>query len=231
MSALRHGANVAAKRKQQGDQRRCARPGCGFKPVSEFPRNKALADGLGAYCRACKRITDREQRRPARAAEPKAETAKNLSLPARPPGPATTITDDLIARICEPLRLGHSRRVAARRAGVNEDTLGVWMLRGREGKEGDAPTRRLYEAVLAAEGDGLLLLEQRAIAGTEVDHVQALRILERRDPETWAKREVKPAGEESSGLDADELRKLITERLTKYIELPAAEPAEKDPPP
>ena len=50
-------------------------PRCGTdKPVSDFPPNRSLADGLAAYCRQCKREADRERRHP-KLAEPPASKA------------------------------------------------------------------------------------------------------------------------------------------------------------
>jgi transposase len=220
-------ARVAAKRKTKGDKKRCARKGCGFKPRSEFPRNAALADGLGAYCRKCKRLVDREQRHPAAPADLKARRPENLSVPEPPrssPGPRNTITAELTEAVCVLLRKGHSRRVAARLTGVSEDTFAVWMMRGREAKDDDSPTRHFSSAVLEAEGRGLHDLEEKAIAGAGFDHVQALRLLERRDPETWGKREVKAVGSDASQMDVADMRKLLTERLSRFIELPAEPP-------
>ena len=229
---------MAAKRQSAGDKKRCSR--CEkFKPRSDFPRNKTLADGLGAYCRPCKRLADREQRRPQSAREespPKARrgaeklqapTAEILTVPPLPRGPRNTLTPELVERICEPLRSGHSRRVAARKAGINEDTLAVWMHRGRESKDPLAPTRSLYDAVLEAEGIGLGSLEEKALAGAEIDHVQALRLLKRRDPETWARREVKAEANDPNQMEIDDVRKLLTERLNRFLDAaaPAASPA------
>lgn len=220
---------AAKKRATRAPQaeKRCAR--CKkTKPRSDFPRNKTLADGLGAYCRACKRDADREQHRPTRERKTqsssiavKDETPEILAAPeARKGGRPSSITPELIAAICRPLRKGHSRRVASRVAGINEDTLATWMLRGREAKEPTAPTRQLYDAVLEAEGEGLMTLEQKAIDGAEIDHVQALRLLERRDPESWARREPKPADSDSKHMEVDDVRRLLTERLTKFLESP-----------
>lgn len=214
--------------------KRCSR--CSkTKPKSDFARNKALADGLSAYCRACKRDDDRARRRGGAQAEPtekpQAPSAEVLAVP--PPakrrargarGPEARITPDIIDAVCEPLRKGHSRRVAARCAGINEDTLASWMLRGREAKDPAAPTRELYDAVLEAEGEGLRSLEEKAIGGAEIDHVQALRLLERRDPETWARREPKAAEGESNQMEIADVRKLLTERLNRFIELPPEPP-------
>lgn len=221
---------MAAKKRSSGApqaEKRCAR--CKkSKPAHEFPRNKTLADGLGAYCRACKRDADREQRRPTREREApnsppavKAETPEVLtSGSSRKGGRPSSITPELIAAVCAPLRKGHSRRVASRVAGINEDTLATWMLRGREAKEPNAPTRQLYDAVLEAEGEGLMSLELKAIEGADIDHVQALRLLERRDPESWARREPKPAESDSKHMEVEDVRRLLTERLTKFLDPP-----------
>lgn len=220
---------MAAKRQQRPSSKRCSR--CQeTKPLSDFPRNAATADGLAAYCRGCKRTAERERRsanstpakveapKAAKASRPKAPTTEVLAAaPRARPGPPSTITADIIEALCEPLRAGHTRRVAASKAGVNEDTLAVWMLKGREAKDPTAPTRQLYEAVKAAEGIGLMSLEEKAIAGAEIDHVQALRILERRHPEAWARRELKAEGTDSQHMEADDVRKLLTERLARFL--------------
>jgi hypothetical protein len=219
---------VAAKKKK----RAAATKRCGHcqesLPASSFARNAGLADGLAAYCRACKREVDRSRRRgaaePAAPARVQAPKAGNLA-PERPKkGRPSTITQDVIDAVCRPLRAGHSRRVAARSARLNEDTLASWMMRGREAKDMNSPTRQLYDAVLEAEGVGLMGLEEKALAGAEIDHVQALRLLERRDPETWARREVKPAGDETQQMEVADVRKLLTDRLSRFLDLPAAPP-------
>lgn len=231
---------MAAKKRPAGAnqaEKRCAR--CKkTKPAADFPRNKTLADGLGAYCRACKRDVDREQRRPTRERGPssapppvKDETPEVLAPPPRKGGRPSSITPELITAICRPLRKGHSRRVASRVAGINEDTLATWMLRGREAKDPAAPTKQLYDAVIEAEGEGLMSLEQKALDGADIDHVQALRLLERRDPETWARREPKAAESDDKHMEVEDVRRLLTERLTKFLEPPpsaAAPPGEAD---
>lgn len=198
-------------------EKRC--PGCKKTlPVAEFPRNAALVAGRGIYCRACKRASDRRRRRGGAEQAAPLVSKPGEKLPTRKRfGRPSTLTPEVIAAICEPLRQGHSRRVSARVAGVNEDMLANWMMRGRDAKDETAPTRQLYHAVLEAEGVGLSTLETRALAGADVDHVQALRLLERRDPETWGRHQAKAASDAEPRMDLDDLRKLLAERLARFL--------------
>lgn len=202
-------------------------PRCGTdKPVSDFPPNRSLADGLAAYCRQCKREADRERRHPKLAEPPASKAAsapkpKTLTPKLRRGGRPSTITPELIEAICAKLRRGHSRRVAARAAGINEDTLAQWCHRGREAPEPDAPTRVLLEAVLEAEGQGIEVLEQYVLDGAEIDPHMAMRALERRSPEDWARRErVELSNSNDKPMEVDDLRRLVIERLTKYLPAP-----------
>ena len=180
---------MASKRLRKGETKRCAH--CEeFKPLAEFPPNRATADGLAAYCRPCKREVGR------RGAEekPKAPTRDNLPVPPPPRrnqrGPASTITDDLIEELCSVLRRGHTRRAACRKCGVSEDTFAVWMKRGSEKAELRAAD--LYRAVIEAEGEGEFALLELVRASAEFDSQQAKWILERRysqGEETWVRKE------------------------------------------
>lgn len=184
---------VAVKQEPGAKTKRCARPGCGEKPLTDFPTNRALADGLGAYCRPCKRAADRGGKSQKASEKPQAPKAEILSAPARKPGargPKSSITTELIEQLCEVLRRGHTRRAAARKCGVLEDTLASWMKRGGEDKSG--PARELYCAVSEAEGEGEFALLELVREGAEIDAQQARWILERRysqGTETWVRKE------------------------------------------
>lgn len=186
---------MAAKRKSDGKTKHCARPGCGLKPIAEFPINRAMADGRAAYCRPCKRLVERERKNPpskkSSSSKPKNLTA-GQPIPRKPGarGPPSTITPELIEQLCEPLRRGHSRRASAKRLGVLEDTFAQWMKRGSE--ETSGPTRELYLAVTAAEGEGEYTLLEKVREAAEIDPHQARWMLERRysqGAETWVRKE------------------------------------------
>ena len=101
------------------------------------------------------------------------------------------------------------------------------MHRGSEAAEG-MPTRQLFEAVVEAEGVGIENLEGIVLNGSRTDPLLALRVLERRSPEDWARRERIELSTAEKPMDTDELRKLILERLEKYIvpDAPAAQAIE-----
>lgn len=185
---------MAAKRQTPGAKtKKCARPGCGVKPIAQFPINRALADGRGAYCRPCKRAADRGEKSPKARGKLQAPKAEILAVPPTKPGargPPSTITPELIEELCTVLRRGHTRRAAARKCGVLEDTFASWMKRGAEDKSGAA--RELYYAVSEAEGEGEFALLEIVRDGAAIDPQQARWILERRysqGTETWVRKE------------------------------------------
>jgi len=190
-------------------EKRCCRCGDFKDPKKFFSRNKALADGFAAMCRDCRRKSDKEAKRP-KGEKPPTEVSDDrgdsLTLaparaeekpdepqapPMRPPprGPASSITPAIIESLSETLSRGHTRRVAALRAGVDEDTLAKWMQRGKEEQNPDAPTRRVYDAVKAAEAHGEFRFAELAFQDAAIDPRSAMRVLERRYGKEWARRQ------------------------------------------
>lgn len=223
-------------RKPRPALKQCPRcpPGTPPKPTSEFPKNKSLADGLAAYCRQCKRQAERDRRHPKAPEAPKSkavsdEPAKNLTPKLRKGGQRSSISDELTVEICRALRMGFTRRVGARCAGIDEDKLAQWMHRGREADPGE-PTRVFYEAVLEAEGHGVQRLEQLVLDGAEVDPHMAMKVLERRSPDDWARRERIDVSTTEKPMETDDLRKLLTEQIGKLITQKASPPPSADGP-
>jgi transposase-like protein len=214
---------VAAKKQRAGAEKKCSR--CQkLKTLAEFPRNKAMADGLAVYCRSCKRESARVVAK-GTTPEPKlqAPKPKNLAVPAKGRrGPVSGITPELTDALCEHLRRGHTRRAAARKAGVNEDTLASWLKRGAEEKTGEA--KALRDAVLEAEGEGEFQCFELIREAAELDPVQARWILERRyslGAENWARKEHIEVAAGPTMPEVTLVRELLTKRLEGLIRPPA----------
>lgn len=200
-------------------------------PKKQFPKNSSLADGLALYCRGCKRAADRDHRnggppkRPS-AEKPKSSTPEILAdgvLPPKRRGPASTITKQLIADLVAVLERGHTRRAAARRCSISEDTFATWMKRGGEDRHG--PARELHDAVLEAEGEGELRLLELVRTAAEIDVHQARWILERRyslGAETWARKEHLDVSTSTQTMDVSVVRELVLKRLEGLPSVTAA---------
>lgn len=219
----------------RADQKRCSR--CGeWKPIKGWPRNSALADGLAAYCRACKRAADRDAKRsPAagdvsgvsKAAPTKKADPAPSSRPSRGPGRPSKITRELIAQLCEVLSRGHTRRAAAAKAGIADSTLFAWLADGRE-PDATGLKRELYEAVIEAEGLGEFTLVEIVRESAEIDPAYAKWLLERRHHLDWARREqVAVTGEGGKPMEVTVVRELVAKRITGLL----AAPVEIVPPP
>jgi hypothetical protein len=216
----------------KGEARRCSRCQAEgrdpWHPITEFPPNKATADGLSLYCRRCKRESSKKPAAKAsKAPELSDSKSEFLTVPVprpRRPGPPSTITPALVEQICTPLRRGHTRRVAARLAGVDEDTLAQWIKRGRE--ENSGPARELLDSVLAAEAHGEHLHVERVIEAGEIDPTHSRWFLERRysqGTETWARKEHLDVST-NEVMDASAARELLTKKLLA-LGVAAARPA------
>jgi transposase-like protein len=116
----------------------------------------------------------------------------------------TILTDDLIARIVDLVRLGNYPLVAARACGVGDNTFYDWLARGREAN-GTVPDRskkakarnqtsrvevidqtvKLVNGIAEAEA----LCEARAVGtivvAANADHKAAVTFLERRHAQRW----------------------------------------------
>jgi hypothetical protein len=116
----------------------------------------------------------------------------------------TLLTDDLIAKIVDLVRLGNYPLIAARANGVNDTTFYEWLARGREAtgavvdRSQKAKQRsktsqvevldkyaQLAQGIAEAEG----LCEARVVGTIVVaanqDHRAAVTFLERRHPQRW----------------------------------------------
>lgn len=125
-------------------------------------------------------------------------------------GRPTKLDEDVQERVCEALRQGNFRSVAANYAGISQRTLREWMAAGRAEKEG--PHRDFRRAVLEAEGEA----ERKAVAlvmrAAESDPKHAEWWLTHRHAERWAEnRKVKVSGE----VKTSPLEKVSTERLVE----------------
>ncbi len=100
----------------------------------------------------------------------------------------TKLTKSVHETVCEALKAGHSRAAAAGAAGVNESTLRRWLKRG-EADDAERRFRQLCADVKRAEVECqsrcLEVLRKAALDGR---WQSAAWLLERRWPETWAKR-------------------------------------------
>lgn len=223
---------MAAKRRTtKDDKRRCSR--CQkFKPRDAFPRNRAMADGLGVYCRECKREADRQRLRSSRARaqaeaqapteHPAGTTQGDAQSSERLRAPALAITDELIERAAALIRdTGATRRAAARKCGVSENTFKSWLREAGDLKDDEDPRRRLLFAIELAEGEAEFELTQAYWAGTKLDAQVAQRFLERRfskGDEKWARTEhVSVTDGDSSAMETTDARKLLAEKLGKLI--------------
>ena len=202
----------------------------------QFPPNAALADGLGAYCRTCKRAAGRGA--PAAVVAPevlrpsKGTPSQNPKPTKKPrakaaPGRPTKLTPELVEQLVKVLRRGHTRRAAAARARIDDSTLMRWLADGRDETAG--PKRELYLAVCEAEGVGEYRLVETVRKGAKIDPQLAKWLLERRRPEDWARRELAAAGSDTKPLEMSVVRELICKRLEGLGD--PAPPPVPDPPP
>jgi transposase len=100
------------------------------------------------------------------------------------------LTDEVEARICDALRLGYPHEAAAAAAGITARTYYSWKSKGEKG-DGDRYVQFLHAAKKAeAEGEGALVLDVRKWAAK--DWRAAMTLLERRWPERWARRIMRP---------------------------------------
>jgi hypothetical protein len=111
----------------------------------------------------------------------------SLSTRRRERGRKTKLTDVISTRICDLVRVGHFKRVAAQQAGIDERTLYQWI---EKGDPNHPATRTIYrqfrQALEAAEAESeIILLDKITKQGTPRD---LLEVLARRFPERWARK-------------------------------------------
>jgi hypothetical protein len=202
-------------------KKRCAR--CRkSKPVKGWPPNAARADGLGIYCRQCKREADRGAPPPKpRWNRPASKAPPGGDAPKRKPGPASKLTPELVEQLCAVLRKGHTYRAACARSGIDDRTFRDWMAEGLEARTG--PKWGLYLAVREAEGEGEASLTDIVRDAAEIDPQYAKWLLERRHPVDWARKEqIAVTGGEGKALEVSVVRELISKRIDGLL---AARPA------
>lgn len=101
-------------------------------------------------------------------------------------GRKAKLTAERQARICELIRAGHYKRVAAAQAGISEKTFYEWLQRGEPGAANyQRRFAQFREAVLQAEAESEEILLRKVLEGGPK---LALEILARRFPERWRRR-------------------------------------------
>jgi hypothetical protein len=217
---------MAKLRNTANGKRRCSR--CKkLKPRDEFPRNAATADGIGLYCRPCKRDSDRARRNPGATAQPPQRPAPEESGAPQNPAPrqrapALAISDELIDKACDLIRrFGVTRRAAARHVGVSENTFKNWLREGADQKDASDPRARLLFEVEMAEGDAERELTEAYFHGAKMDPQVAQRFLERRfskGDEKWARTEHLTVSDgDAAPMEIADARKLLADKLDKLL--------------
>ena len=101
------------------------------------------------------------------------------------PGRTVGLTPRIQEIICDAIAAGNYQKVAARAAGISEETLKKWRARGRRGIE---PLYVAFEeAIEKANRDCEMTLVAKVMAATDEDWRAAMTMLERKYPERWSK--------------------------------------------
>lgn len=241
-----------AKQPAKVKTKRCAR--CKEdKPADDkhFPPNAALADGLSAYCRPCKKKSEvpGAMKHAGSLAEEIVSQAKvKPDAPGPPPRPGgapinraerqfgaplkpnSKITTEVIEKLCEVIRRGHTRTAAARYAGVKPDTLAQWMHRGKEAKaDADGQLAKLvYDAVSAAEAEAEINIVEEIREEGNFDVRLKFKLLERRFPD-WARKDKLEVTDNRDNVSEMEIVKAAVrekaEKLFKSMLPPAPAPS------
>ncbi|MBA3825024.1 MAG: hypothetical protein H0X24_14150 [Ktedonobacterales bacterium] len=99
-------------------------------------------------------------------------------------GRPSLLTDALIARICLLIADGYSQRRAAMALHIGQSTLADWLARGRAG---ESPYLELVERLDHARAERAQTLVQRITAAADMDWKAAAWLLERTEPEDYAR--------------------------------------------
>lgn len=94
------------------------------------------------------------------------------------PRPSLRCSDEVIAKVCESLRRGHSRNVAAAKADISMVEFEYWYNTGAS--SGKGKYYEFYTRVRDAEMEGLERLETMAIEGAEKSSANAIRYIKER---------------------------------------------------
>ena len=100
-----------------------------------------------------------------------------------PIGRPLTLTPELCGLICQAIRDGNYREVAAKWAGVPVRTYLRWCARGK--KEESGPYHDLWHAILEAEADAEIKMVDAVMKAAASDPRHAQWWLERKFPERW----------------------------------------------
>ena len=99
----------------------------------------------------------------------------------------TLYTSELAAAICDIVATGATMERACARKGIGYRTVKEWKRKGRDGEE---PFADFLEMLEIAEAEALSQLETSAHSKGLDDGYLAVKILERRAPETWQPRQI-----------------------------------------
>lgn len=223
---------MSAKKGWRGGKKRCARCQV-FKEPAKFGPNRALADGLSAYCRDCKRAADRGEdpappAPPAPVSPPSKVDAPKKAAAKKRTGRPSKLVPELVEQIVELLEKGHTRRAAAAKVGIDETTFQRWYAQGRE--EPSGPHHDFMIAVHTAEGVGEAELESKMLSAADIDPLHARWVLERRYHLDWARKDVPPPTDGAKPMEAALVRELLLKRIAGLTQ-PFTEPTAAPPAP
>lgn len=128
-------------------------------------------------------------------------------------GRPSKLTEEAQAKVCEALKGGNFRIVAARFAGVSPRTLRDWMAEGK--KNPDSPEGDFRRAVIEAEGEAETKMVKLIMVAAESDPKHGEWWLSHRHAARWAeKKNVKLSGH----IEDRPLDKLPRERLLQLLD-------------
>jgi hypothetical protein len=99
-------------------------------------------------------------------------------------GRPTSLTPEVQEKICDTIRSGNFRDVAAQSAGISVRALREWVSKGKKAKYGIH--REFLHAVLVAESEAEIVCVNRVIEASKEDAKHAEWWLERKFPERWS---------------------------------------------
>ncbi|MFP2961838.1 hypothetical protein ACLEPN_29595 [Myxococcus sp. 1LA] len=168
---------------------------------------------------------------------------KKRGRPAKWNGPASTLTFEIHRAVCERLRAGATKRMAAALAGTTEVRLQGWLRRGREAIEQGKRSRytELVQDVEKAEAEYQMALVEAATAAigdkTMNDKVIRWRLSVASPKDFTVPREAPVAAGNGLGplfelVTPEQARSRLDEKLARFLEEhDKEEAAEAEPPP